>query len=177
MLAQAALQESPTATVLAAVDARMGEVYFGCYRGENGIARLLGAERVCPPQSVPVFITRSSNVIPAEAGFQLSSGAPVPELDSRLRGNDEIAEWVGIGTGWGDHGNALQQAVGGTASRIDPTALPRAADGLRLLAADFGHHAIDAVALIPAYLRNNVALTKLEQTAAREAARKPSHSV
>jgi tRNA threonylcarbamoyladenosine biosynthesis protein TsaB len=170
MLAQAALRESPTATVLAAIDARMGEVYFGCYRGEGGIAHLEGSERVCPPQSV--LNAELSAVIPKQTGITFSSGAQGPELDSHLPGNDESFEWIGTGTGWAAHGEALRQAFGGTPLRINASALPRAADGLHQVAADFPHHAIDASRLVPAYLRNNVALTRIEQAAAREAARK-----
>jgi tRNA threonylcarbamoyladenosine biosynthesis protein TsaB len=174
MLAQAALRESSTATVLAAIDARMGEVYFGGYRAEGGITRLLGVETVCPPQSVSIPFT--DPVMHSAAGIPFSSGAQHPELDSQLRGIHETSGWIGVGTGWGAYGEALQRAIGGTPLMIDRTALPHAADGLRLVAAAFEQHAIDAAGLIPAYLRNNVALTKLEQAAAREAAQKPSPS-
>ena len=40
--------------VAAAIDARMGEVYWGCYRGEGGLAVLEGEECVCPPEAVRV---------------------------------------------------------------------------------------------------------------------------
>ena len=40
--------------ILAALDARMGEVYWGCYRiAEDGLAELVGEELVVPPQAVP----------------------------------------------------------------------------------------------------------------------------
>jgi tRNA threonylcarbamoyladenosine biosynthesis protein TsaB len=41
--------------LLAALDARMGEVYWGAFEiGEDGIARPCGPELVCPPGEVPV---------------------------------------------------------------------------------------------------------------------------
>ncbi|MCG7201143.1 tRNA (adenosine(37)-N6)-threonylcarbamoyltransferase complex dimerization subunit type 1 TsaB [Marinobacter pelagius] len=38
--------------VAVAFDARMGEVYWGCYRRNGGRPELLGEERVCPPAAV-----------------------------------------------------------------------------------------------------------------------------
>ncbi|MGF2736340.1 tRNA (adenosine(37)-N6)-threonylcarbamoyltransferase complex dimerization subunit type 1 TsaB [Marinobacter sp. DUT-1] len=38
--------------VAVAFDARMGEVYWGCYRRDDGLPELLGEERVCPPEAV-----------------------------------------------------------------------------------------------------------------------------
>jgi len=40
------------AKVAAAIDARMGEVYWGAYEINNQLPNLLGAERVCLPQVV-----------------------------------------------------------------------------------------------------------------------------
>lgn len=54
-LAQGALGEATGAGVLAAIDARMGEVYWGAHRGgAGGLVHLVGAERVLPPERVPV---------------------------------------------------------------------------------------------------------------------------
>ena len=48
-------QAAPTDRVLAAIDARMDEVYWGMYpRDAGGIVRLVCDERVCPHQQVPV---------------------------------------------------------------------------------------------------------------------------
>lgn len=41
--------------VLAAIDARMGEVYWGAYeRGADGLVKLAGVEQVCAPEVVPL---------------------------------------------------------------------------------------------------------------------------
>ena len=50
VLAQRALREQGATQVAAAIDARMDEVYWGCYRVEAGEMRLLGQEAVLPPE-------------------------------------------------------------------------------------------------------------------------------
>ena len=50
VLAQRALREHGAHQVAAAIDARMDEVYWGCYRETAGEMRLLGAEAVLPPE-------------------------------------------------------------------------------------------------------------------------------
>lgn len=52
VLAQRALREYGAVQVAAAIDARMDEVYWGCYRSENGEMRLAGGEVVSPPEQV-----------------------------------------------------------------------------------------------------------------------------
>ncbi len=53
-LAQGVVSEGSAERVLAAMDARMAEVYWGAYRGVNGIVRLQGEECVCAPARVPL---------------------------------------------------------------------------------------------------------------------------
>lgn len=54
MLAQAALRQPGAERVLAAIDARMDEVYFAAYhRGPEGLAVADGEARVCRPEAVP----------------------------------------------------------------------------------------------------------------------------
>lgn len=50
VLAQRALREQGARQVAAAIDARMDEVYWGCYREEQGEMRLAGIEAVLPPE-------------------------------------------------------------------------------------------------------------------------------
>ena len=52
VLAQRALREQGAQQVAAAIDARMDEVYWGCYRAEQGEMRLVGQEAVLPPEHV-----------------------------------------------------------------------------------------------------------------------------
>lgn len=51
-LAQGALRERGVQQVAAAIDARMDEVYWGCYRAEQGEMRLVGHEAVLAPERV-----------------------------------------------------------------------------------------------------------------------------
>jgi tRNA threonylcarbamoyladenosine biosynthesis protein TsaB len=50
VLAQRSLREHGARQVVAAIDARMDEVYWGCYQAEAGEMRLLGQEAVLPPE-------------------------------------------------------------------------------------------------------------------------------
>jgi len=51
-LAQGALRERGVRQVAAAIDARMDEVYWGCYQAQEGEMRLLGQEAVLAPERV-----------------------------------------------------------------------------------------------------------------------------
>jgi tRNA threonylcarbamoyladenosine biosynthesis protein TsaB len=54
-LAQGTVAQHGAKAVLAALDARMKEVYWGAFRcGENGLVEPLGGEAVCTPQRVRV---------------------------------------------------------------------------------------------------------------------------
>jgi len=50
VLAQRAFREQGVSQVAAAIDARMDEVYWGCYRAVAGEMRLMGDEAVMPPE-------------------------------------------------------------------------------------------------------------------------------
>ena len=50
VLAQRALREHGAQQVAAAIDARMDEVYWGCYAADQGEMRLQGGEAVLPPE-------------------------------------------------------------------------------------------------------------------------------
>jgi tRNA threonylcarbamoyladenosine biosynthesis protein TsaB len=54
-IAQGEHRRSGRRRLLAALDARMGEVYWGAFEiGDDGIARPRGPELVCPPGQVPI---------------------------------------------------------------------------------------------------------------------------
>lgn len=127
----------PDEFILAAIDARMGEVYAGAFARDGEGLRALGPERVAAPGAVEV---------PAGDG------------------------WHGVGTGFAASDGALVKLLGGRLARVDPAALPRAADLARLGALALAAGAAVAPELVePAYLRDNVALTLAAQAAAREA--------
>ncbi|HUS24639.1 MAG TPA: tRNA (adenosine(37)-N6)-threonylcarbamoyltransferase complex dimerization subunit type 1 TsaB [Candidatus Binatia bacterium] len=82
------------------------------------------------------------------------------------------ARWHAAGTGWAAAGVALRVATGIDPVACDGAALPRALDALALalprLAAG---ETLGADALVPAYLRDKVALTLEEQSALRRSNR------
>ena len=120
---------APGDTVLAAIDARMGEVYLATFeRCADGV-RALDAERVIAPQHV----------------------AP----ETRV---------IGVGTGFAAEHNALQAALGPSLLRVDASALPHAAAVARLASLAYTRgETLAPERLEPAYLRDKVALTLVEQ--------------
>jgi len=52
-LALGAMRESSGSRVMAALDARRGEVYWGCFEKSGDAVLLTGDERVCPPAAAP----------------------------------------------------------------------------------------------------------------------------
>jgi tRNA threonylcarbamoyladenosine biosynthesis protein TsaB len=111
------------------LDARMGEVYWGCFAVDAGGALSREAvERVLPPADVPSPVAGSAGGGLAGAGRGFEA---YPELADRL----------GIRPGW-----------------LLASAEPRAADIVRLAVGDFTDGlAVDAAEAIPVYLRDNVA--------------------
>ncbi|MDR6991237.1 tRNA (adenosine(37)-N6)-threonylcarbamoyltransferase complex dimerization subunit type 1 TsaB [Luteimonas sp. 3794] len=133
-------QSVPGTQVLAAIDARMGEVYSHAFVHEADGLRALGPARVSAPDAV--------------------------ELP-----NDATA-WLGVGTGFSAVDGGLQARLGARFAQIDASALPSAADLARIAAAAFARgEAIGPERVEPAYLRDNVALTLVEQTALRASRR------
>ena len=127
--------------VLAAIDARMQEVYAASYvfeAGDEGVLlpRALDAERVQPPDAV---------VLPGEGD-----------------------NWLGVGTGFAAQDAVLRECLRTRLLAADAEALPHAGDIARLAHAAWRRgEAIAPDLLEPAYLRNNVALTIAEQQALR----------
>ncbi|MEO7478576.1 MAG: tRNA (adenosine(37)-N6)-threonylcarbamoyltransferase complex dimerization subunit type 1 TsaB [Lysobacteraceae bacterium] len=134
-LAALAMQ-SDGETILAAIDARMGEIYCAAFsRDTDGLVAALAAEQLARPDATVV---------------------------------QERRDWIGVGSGFSAIDGALVNALGDRLLRCDPAALPHAADVARLGARAFANgEAVAPEKLEPAYLRNNVALTLVEQQAAR----------
>ncbi len=128
--------------VLAAIDARMNEVYVAGYRLtlEHGVLRPMPThvEQVLPPDAVPL--------------------------------PDDGGAWFGVGTGFAALGGVLRARLPADWRAVDAEALPHAADVARLAhAALLRGEAVAPEMLEPAYLRNQVALTLVEQQALRAA--------
>lgn len=131
--------------VVAAIDARMREVYVGQFeRDASGLVRAAGEELLLPPERVPT---------------------------------PEGMGWRGVGSGFAAEDGLLSRRLSDCLDSIDPTVLPRAT-AVALLAADQStvHEAGPPESVAPAYLRHQVALNQLEQSAARASARRAAKS-
>ncbi len=132
-LAALAMQSSAD-RVIAAIDARMGEVYLGAFARSIDGVEPIGGESVTKPDAVVV-----------------------PD-----------GSWGAVGTGFAATDHALQRRLEGRLSTVDAGALPHATDIARLGVAAFTRgEGIAAERVEPAYLRDSVALTLVEQQALR----------
>lgn len=83
-LAQGALSESKK--VACAIDARMGEVYWGLYQADdNNIMQLMGEENVCPPDSI--------NIPNSDSWFGVGSGWETYEQELQDRMGDTLLRY------------------------------------------------------------------------------------
>ena len=137
LLAQRALSAGGAQRVLVAIDARMGEVYFQPFERDGS-----GTARAL-----------------ADAVVAAPDAVPRPVAAAR---------WLAAGTGWGVYEAELRARLACEISAIDAAALPQAADAFALAVPVFEHGEAQAAdALQPIYLRNNVALTLLQQRVLR----------
>lgn len=83
VLAQRALREHGARQVAAAIDARMDEVYWGCYQETDGEMRLVGAEAVLPPEVAALPAHASGDWFGAGTGWGYE-----PRIAVRLGGRD-----------------------------------------------------------------------------------------
>lgn len=120
--------------LLAAIDARMGEVYWGQYREIDGLMQLVGNETVCSPQLVTIGDADASYV------------------------------YQGVGTGWKTYASELSKALNlpvvVQTEPLYPLAeymVPMAEHLLKL------GKAVPAEQALPIYLRDNVAKKAKEQ--------------
>jgi tRNA threonylcarbamoyladenosine biosynthesis protein TsaB len=133
-----AMQAPEDATqVLACIDARMGEVY---------------AAR-CLRDADGLMQVQGSEVVIAPETLQLP---------------DDGSRWAGVGTGFAAAEGLLADRLQPRLSSLDAQALPRASDVLKIAVPAFARGEGIAPELVqPAYLRDNVALTLVEQQALR----------
>src|SRR5690606_13729683 len=84
----------------------------------------------------------------------------------------DTEQWQGVGTGFGALQGVLAQRLAPQLRSVDAQALPHAADIARLAAVGYARgEAITPERIEPAYLRNNVAFTIVEQQALRDGRR------
>ncbi|KQQ68034.1 tRNA threonylcarbamoyladenosine biosynthesis protein TsaB [Pseudomonas sp. Leaf127] len=77
VLAQRAQREQGATQVAAAIDARMDEVYWGCYRATAGEMRLVGVEAVLPPEQALLPGDASGDWFGAGTGWGYAPRLPV----------------------------------------------------------------------------------------------------
>lgn len=137
MLALRAVRLEGAEHVLAAIDARMNEVYFGAYRCTvAGLVEKYEPERVCAPDAVP---------------------------------KAKVQHVVAAGSGWNTYREILSRTTDAKIAQFFPAALPHAEEALHLALPQFmAGQGINADDLLPAYLRDKVALTLDEQMALRK---------
>ncbi|WP_159017235.1 tRNA (adenosine(37)-N6)-threonylcarbamoyltransferase complex dimerization subunit type 1 TsaB [Cognatiluteimonas profundi] len=135
-LAALAMQSTGERTI-AAIDARMGEIYVGAFERIGDDLTAVSAEAVMRPGSVQL---------------------------------PDAGTWAAVGTGFAAADGALADHLGSQLLRVDAAALPHAADVARLAALAFRRGDVLAPEQVePAYLRNDVALTLVQQAANRAA--------
>ena len=123
-IAQSVYRDHGATRILSAIDARMGDVYWGEYVVARDRVQLQGREQVTRPQQVP-----------------LPSGS-----------------WVGAGSGWKAHGEALQQRVANLLAKPYQDYFPQARSIAELAVPDYQQGlAVDAAHAVPVYLRDDVA--------------------
>ncbi|MGE8498404.1 MAG: tRNA (adenosine(37)-N6)-threonylcarbamoyltransferase complex dimerization subunit type 1 TsaB [Pseudomonas sp.] len=84
VLAQRSLREQGANQVAAAIDARMDEVYWGCYRNDQGEMRLAGVEAVLPPEQVSLPRDASGEWFGAGTGW----GTYAARMPVAIQGSD-----------------------------------------------------------------------------------------
>lgn len=136
--------------VLAALDARMDEVYWGAYRRNvAGLMELVGEECVSPPEDVPL-----AEGLLLDSSSQENTPLNTPSLNKK--------GWRGVGVGWSAYENRLTDRCAGYVESWDGNAYPHARDVARLgLAAYEGGQAVSAEQALPVYLRDKVTWKKI----------------
>jgi len=128
--------------VIAALDARMGELYFAAYEKREGAWRTVIEPCLCTAQSAPAVA--GSGWFGCGSGFVLDSPISTPPPE----------------------GEGLTARYAAQLCGVEAQVVPQAAAIARLAALEFAHdHAVDAALALPLYLRDKVALTTRERAA------------
>lgn len=137
-IAQQMHEEQSAKHCLAAIDARMGEVYWGAYAVENGLMTLQDDEAVSKPEV-------------------LRAAASLPVADN--------VEWIAAGSGWDAYEQQLDVENISNLEKRD-NILPSAQYIAKLAVQDYLEgNAVDAEQAQPIYLRDKVAQTVAERNA------------
>jgi len=148
-IAQGCLREFQDTAVLAALDARMGEVYFGAYCCDNnGLMQLAGSEVAVAPGKM--LITPGNMVSGTLSNVEISAQTKV--------------RWHLAGSGAQRYVDVMSAMGGDDPLPLRSDRLPSAEDVLALAVADVVQgKLLPAESAIPVYLRDKVALTTKER--------------
>ena len=69
-MAQKAIETANARYVISAIDARMGEIYWGCFEAQEGLAVLIGAEQVTAPEALVSPFNDAASVFACGSGFE-----------------------------------------------------------------------------------------------------------
>jgi len=133
-IAQRAYEDYQHEFVIAGIDARMNEMYWGYYQlGDNGLMSLHGKEQVSGAEEL---------LLPAD-------------LTNR---------WCGAGSAWDSYADNLEMLLGDQLTDVYADYLPHASTIARLAVAAYQQGlAVPAAQALPVYLRNDVAKKKSAQ--------------
>ena len=133
-IAQLTYENHQQKKVIAGIDARMGEMYWGCYSlDENNLMQLNGEEKV--------------------------SAAKMVAIDKNFSN-----QYCGAGSAWDSYAEQLNEKLGEQITAIYADYFPRSASIVKLAAAAFNKgEAVTAEEAQPVYLRNDVAKKKQDQ--------------
>jgi len=133
-IAQLAHENHQQKYVLAGIDARMGEMYWGCYQlNENNLMVLSGNEKVSPANRVTVNEKLSTN-------------------------------WCGAGSAWESYAEQLNAQLGENITDVYADYFPRASTIVKLAVDAWKcGETVEAAKAQPVYLRNDVAKKKKDQ--------------
>lgn len=135
---EAVAEESGAPRALVALDARMGQVYSAAYEKSAGLWRCV----------LPASCACPSEIARPDAG--------------------QGAGWLGCGSGFDVHREALEARLAGLLLRVAPEVRPSAAAVARLAAPRLASgEGVDAASAVPHYVRDKVALTSAEQAGRR----------
>ena len=143
---QALAEASGKEKVIAALDARMGEVYLAAYEKCAGEWVAVIEPCLCKPDDAPAVT--GDGWFGVGSGFAVSSPTPTPP----------------------PAGEGLKARYGSQLYAVDAQAVPQASAVVRLAAGEFSKgKAADAALALPLYLRDKVALKTSERDAVRSA--------
>lgn len=153
-IAQGCAREFNDEQVVAALDARMGEVYWGAYRlAGDGLMAEIGEDAICKPAEVSLAGVH---------GIRVVDGARNVDDATALATREKQAEWFVAGSGAERYANELLGSV--SYVHLRTARWPDARDLLSLAAPDVKAGKLrDAAEAVPVYLRDRVALTEAER--------------